>query len=83
MISRRVDSMGRIVIPQEMRDKLGITHDTLMDINLRGNKIELKKSGLTCAVCGRRGEMLDDTGVCISCAENIAAKFMEGFSKEA
>ena len=74
MISRRVDSMGRVVIPQEMRDKLGISHDTLMDISLKGNKIELKKSELSCAVCGGSSHMLKGASVCRSCAEDIAAK---------
>ncbi len=77
MICRRVDNMGRIVIPQEMRNKLGITHETVIDINLKGNKIELRKSNLSCSVCGDTGDMLGDTGVCVSCAKKIAAKLAQ------
>ena len=76
MIRRRVDSMGRIVIPQEIRDKLGLVHNTYIDINLRGNKIELRKSELSCAVCGSSSEMLDGTQVCRSCAQEIASKLV-------
>lgn len=74
MIARRVDSMGRVVIPREMREKLGITHDTYMDISLNGGHIELRKSGRTCTICGSDHDMLKDTGVCVSCAREIAEK---------
>ena len=74
MIRRRVDSMGRVVIPQEIREKLGLVHNTYIDINLRGNKIELRKSELSCSICGSSSDMLDDIQVCRSCARDIAAK---------
>lgn len=78
MITRRVDSMGRVVIPREMREKLGITHETLMDINLKGSRIELRKSDQSCAICGNSHNMLKDTGVCVNCAHEIAEKLASG-----
>lgn len=74
MISRHVDSMGRVVIPQEMRDKLNITHNTLLDISLKGNKITITKSGVSCAVCGKTGDIVEGTQVCEDCARDIAEK---------
>ena len=32
---------GRITIPSEFRQKLGINEDTLLNIELKGNKIEI------------------------------------------
>ncbi len=77
MISRHLDVVGRVVIPQEMRDKLNITHNTLMDITLKGNKIILTKSGESCLVCGKTGNILEGTQVCRECAKVIADKLNE------
>lgn len=74
MISRHLDSVGRVVIPQEMRDKLNITHNTLLDISLKGNKIVISKSGASCAICGKTGDMLEGTQVCNDCARDIAGR---------
>ncbi len=74
MICRHLDAMGRVVIPQEMREKLGITHNTLLDIALKGGKIIISKSGASCAVCGGTGDILEGTKVCTGCAREIAER---------
>ncbi len=74
MISRRLDKLGRIVLPQEMRTKLNITHNTLVDIALEGDKIVLSKSGESCILCGNTGGLLEGTRVCRACAEALAEK---------
>ncbi len=74
MINRRLDKLGRIVIPQEMRTKLHITHNTLIDIELKGDKIILSKSGESCALCGIVGDLVEGTPVCSKCAREIADK---------
>ena len=42
-ITRRIDELGRIVIPKEIRKKLHITAGDLLEINLDDNSIILKK----------------------------------------
>ncbi|MFP7486344.1 AbrB/MazE/SpoVT family DNA-binding domain-containing protein [Priestia filamentosa] len=42
-ITRKVDSLGRIVIPKELREAKGITIDTQMEIFVRGDEIVLQK----------------------------------------
>lgn len=74
MISRRLDKLGRVVIPQEMRTKLNVTHNTLLDINLEGDKIIISKSGESCTLCGDTVSLVEGTSVCRRCAEEIAAK---------
>jgi AbrB family looped-hinge helix DNA binding protein len=37
----RLLSRGRITIPSEFRQKLGINEDTLLNLELKGNKIEI------------------------------------------
>ncbi len=74
MISRHLDNMGRVVIPQEMRSKLKLTHRTLLDITLKGDKITITKSGESCLICGSTGNLLEGTQVCMDCAKSIAEK---------
>ena len=74
MISRRLDKLGRIVLPQEMRSKLKITPNTLVDIDLKGEKIILSKSAESCVLCGETGNLLEGAQVCRKCAEEIASK---------
>ncbi len=42
-MNRRIDNLGRIVIPREMRKTLGINNNDLINIRLEENKIVLEK----------------------------------------
>ena len=42
-IVRRVDDLGRVVLPIELRNKLGITEKDPMEIFVEGSSIILKK----------------------------------------
>lgn len=53
-ISRKVDELGRIVIPKEIRKSLGIEEGDLIEINLKGHEITLRKSRqIFCTDCGQ------------------------------
>ena len=41
-IERKVDNLGRVVLPKEMRDSLGIEEDEKVSIEKEGNKIIIK-----------------------------------------
>jgi transcriptional pleiotropic regulator of transition state genes len=43
---RKIDDLGRVVIPKEMRKKLEIADGDLLEISMSGNKIIMRK---TCA----------------------------------
>ncbi|KEK22064.1 AbrB/MazE/SpoVT family DNA-binding domain-containing protein [Bacillus gaemokensis] len=53
-ITRRVDELGRVVIPKELRDTLGIKEKTPLEIFVEDEKIILQKyePGDLCAVTG-------------------------------
>ena len=42
-IIRRVDELGRIVIPKEMRKELGIDQKDPIEISIEGSNIVLRK----------------------------------------
>lgn len=52
-IVRKTDELGRVVIPIELRNKLGIEEKTPIEIFTRGNEIILKKyNPFYCKNCG-------------------------------
>ncbi len=51
----KVDSVGRILIPKELRDRIGMTPGTTVDISFYGE-------GLTVVVGGRGGRLVEEDG---------------------
>ncbi|PEA89589.1 AbrB/MazE/SpoVT family DNA-binding domain-containing protein [Bacillus thuringiensis] len=53
-ITRKVDELGRVVIPKELRDTFGIREKAPLEIFVEGEKIFLQKyeAGGTCAITG-------------------------------
>lgn len=51
-IARRIDELGRIVIPVEFRRVLGIRDGDELEIAVEGARITLTKVEAACAFCG-------------------------------
>jgi AbrB family looped-hinge helix DNA binding protein len=51
-IERRLDAMGRIVIPAEIRDVLGLAGGDALDISIREGVVVLAPVGERCSHCG-------------------------------
>jgi transcriptional pleiotropic regulator of transition state genes len=51
-IERRLDAMGRIVIPAEIRDALGLAGGDALDISVRDGVVVLAPVGERCPRCG-------------------------------
>ena len=49
---RKIDELGRIVIPIEIRNKLNINEKDLLEIFIEENSIILKKFEESCVFCG-------------------------------
>ncbi len=73
-ISRKIDELGRIVIPMELRNKLGISEKDSLDIFVDGSSIVLKKANSTCTFCGGNKDLVPfaDKLICSKCKEKIA-----------
>ena len=72
-MERKIDDSGRVVIPMEWRKKLSISEGTLINMELRGEKIELSKSNYCCAFCSSSADVKDVKGVrvCQQCIDEI------------
>ena len=73
-IVRRVDDLGRIVIPMELRRTLGIKVKDPMAIYVEGDRIILTKHKDACTICGNADDgVVDVKGrpVCPDCIATI------------
>ena len=50
-ITRKIDDLGRIVIPKELRKTMELTKDDPIEIFEGNNKIILKKCEIACVFC--------------------------------
>ena len=68
-IVRRVDDLGRIVIPMELRRTLGINVKDPLSISTEGERIILEKHKDSCVLCGATEEIVrvKDRAVCADC----------------
>lgn len=77
-IVRRVDELGRVVIPVELRNTMGIDEKDGIEIYVDEDKIILKKNIPGCMVCGHAKEGMQGIGdklVCRDCLEDTYQKF--------
>ena len=72
-VIRRVDELGRVVIPIELRTQFGISEKDPMEIYVDGSSIVLKKYEPNCIFCGNSKKLIDFEGklICKKCANNI------------
>ncbi len=73
-IVRKVDELGRIVIPIELRNKLDISIKDPIEIFVEGSSIILKKYEPNCIFCGSSKELTSykDKLVCSKCLTKLS-----------
>lgn len=72
-IVRRVDELGRIVLPIELRRTFNIAEKDALEIYVENNTIILKKYEPACIFCGNAKEVFSFNGknVCPTCAKSL------------
>ncbi len=73
-ITRKVDELGRIVLPIELRRKMGIAEKDSLEIYVEGDTIILQKYEPACIFCGNAKNVITykDKNVCTNCAKELA-----------
>lgn len=74
-IVRKVDELGRIVLPIELRRTLGIAEKDSLEIYVSGETIVLKKYQSSCIFCDSSRDVKSFKG------RNICAKCLQELSK--
>lgn len=72
---RRLDELGRVVIPKEIRDKLDIKEKDPIEIYVDGSSIVLKKFETNCIFCNNSKNLLEynEKQICKECLDKILA----------
>lgn len=70
---RRIDELGRIVLPKELRETFNIVERDALEIYTEGNSIVLKKYEPACIFCGDAREVIVFKGrnVCQNCLKEL------------
>ena len=72
-VVRKVDELGRIVLPIEIRRNLDIHERDQLEIYLEGDRIILRKAEMNCVFCGSSRGLSEYKGknVCRECAKHL------------
>lgn len=71
MISRRIDQLGRIVLPKDFRDALGLGLETEVLLSIEGDTITIRGANETCKLCHSSTEVSRSIGLCAACVRKI------------
>lgn len=72
-VVRRIDELGRIVLPIEIRKNLSLSSKDTVEIFVEGDTIILKKYEPSCVFCGsvENTSVIKDRMVCKKCLADI------------
>lgn len=79
-VIRQLDDLGRVVIPIEIRKRLGIGKNAPVEFWVQGNHIILGKPVHSCVFCGSGKVLTDvlDLKVCAPCRAQVAGEAASG-----
>ena len=74
-VYRQLDSLGRIVLPIELRRSLGINTKDMLEILVEGNTVILRKFEPNCHFCGGSSGLSSyrDKMICRRCLKELKA----------
>lgn len=72
-IVRKVDELGRVVIPIELRRTLNIAEKDSLEIYVDGEQIILKKYSPACLFCGQAKDVtvFKSKNICPACLDEL------------
>ena len=73
-MARKVDDLGRVVVPAEMRKSFGIREGDYLDISVEDDRIILVKREDACVFCRAAGDLKEFRGrmICASCIGELS-----------
>lgn len=75
-IIRKIDELGRVVLPIELRRKMGIGEKDSLEIYVDGDAVILKKYEPACIFCGESKNITEykDRNICANCIKALSKK---------
>ena len=75
-VVRKIDELGRVVLPSELRRVFGIREGDELEISVNGEQIILQKRQDLCLFCGAESPAVEFRGrrVCDECAGELGQR---------
>ena len=73
VVARRIDKLGRIVLPMDLRKAVGLEGEAEVVIGVCGNSITVCGTQARCRLCGAAQDLSHPLGICSSCIAKIKA----------
>ena len=75
-IVRKIDGLGRVVLPIELRRLMSLEDNASLEIFVVGDEIVLKKYEPACMFCGESSDITTFNGkkLCASCLRELEGK---------
>lgn len=72
-VIRKIDPLGRLVIPKEIRKELAMDVNEKVHFFIDGDKVFIKKYESACIFCGSEKDVMNfmDRNLCFECAKKI------------
>ena len=70
---KKIDELGRIVIPKDIRKALGVNNLEYVEFYFDEDKVVIKKSGNCCSFCGSADKLapFKDKYICENCLSEL------------
>jgi transcriptional pleiotropic regulator of transition state genes len=73
-IERRVDKLGRVVLPIRYRERLGLKENSKVNIHLSDDSIFITPAEEKCIMCGSKEKIHSELCLCSRCIEKVKTK---------
>lgn len=70
-VTRKIDKLGRIVLPMDFRKALGLEGEITVVIGVDENAITVKGAKNVCRLCGSEKAVFAHLKICLECIEKI------------
>ena len=71
IVSRKIDKLGRIVLPMDFRKALGLEAESEVILDIKENAITVTANLPTCKICGSQKDVTAHIRVCSECIKMI------------
>ena len=71
LVERKIDKLGRIVLPMDFRKALGLEGEVEVVIGVSGNTITVKGAESICRLCGSAQNVSKHLKICSECIAKI------------
>ena len=75
-VIRKMDKLGRVVIPIDFREKFNMKIDDNIEVFIYDDHIGIKKYEKSCVICGAKSDLFEvgDKNICHRCGRLIGGR---------